>query len=320
MGAQGGYTNQTQIYGKYDATTQVQVKVDLDGKVYTADTVSQLQSTKIRSSIFIAANGTAYTSYTAVARLGLKQFYAGGTAAGKQTLYRYVPATTQFVTGGDFESSGDVSQWTYSTSGATGTTVAFSTAQHNTGSGSMGMTFTQSAANADQRMSFVYGTPQDFTAWRYVSAAFYNTVSAGGAYTRTIQIILTDSSGATRTYQVSGLSTSSPFNTAGWINILGDIDLPTSSTGTGFDESQVTSLTLRFFDSANRAGTIYWDTVKLTGQLTTILPIFHDTNQSFNVTLDPVETLEIGDQILLVQQNLSATRSEFFAMTSGVPL
>lgn len=314
------------IMGRYTTgAIVVPLLVDDQGRlVTTTQVISSLPAAKISALTAINAGLTVYTSYIATVRLALKQFYAGGTGIGKQTLYKYVAATTQFLNAGDFELaanfgvSTDVDKWFWTSVAGAGS-IAQSSTQKFTGNFSAGLTFTNSSGNNAQDVKQVFSALQDMSSWRYISAQFYNTVSAGGAYTRTISIILTDSGGNTRTYSVSGLSTASPFNTAGWIQILGEIENPTSATGT-FDLSSVASITLRMGDSANKAGTVYWDTVRFTGALTNIYPIYHDANRTFDVTVDPVVVLEIGDQILLAQKNNDATRKEYFASTSGVAL
>lgn len=315
------------IAGQYKTTLptvtdgqQVAIQVDSKGRLLTASAVvSSLPAASIKVQQSINAGVTSYYSYTASQQLALKQFYAGGTGIGEQVLYAYTASTNQFVSFGDFESSGDVSNWVYTTNGGSGT-LAFSTSQQFTGSGSMSLTFTSSDSNHLNGAKQTFSTPQNFSSWRYVSSQFYNTVSAGAAYTRSIAIILTDSASATRTYLVSGLSTSSPFNASGWVQILGEIANPTSFTGSSFDTTSITSIELRQWDSANKAGTVYWDTVKLSGALNNIFPIYHQANSSFNIAIDPVYVLNNGDTILIAQTNNDSTRREYFALAGGVSL
>lgn len=293
-----------------------------DNPIYTnsnAEILSPLPQAVFENLISINAGITTYEEFTATQRLALKQFYAGGTGIGKQAVYSYLPSTTQLVPFGNFESSGDVSNWIYTTNGGTGV-LAFSTAQQFTNSGSMSLTFTTSDTNHLNGAKQTFSTPQDYSTWRYITAEFYNTVSTGGAYTRNIAIILTDSGGSTRTYLVSGLSTASPFNTSGWVQILGEIANPTSSTGTAFDTTSIASLELRQWDSANKSGTVYWDAVRLQGQLDIIFPIYHLANTSFSINIDPVFIMEIGDKILIAQTNNDSSRKEYYALASGVSI
>ncbi len=281
--------------------------------------VSSLPAASITSDLFINTGVTMYTSYTAAQNLALKQFYAGGTGIGKQALFQYAPSTTQFVNAGDFETPADINTtWVWISGGAG--SIASSTAQFFTGARSVALTFTNSSGGNAQGVKQTFSAVQNLSTWRYVTAEFYNVVSVGGAYTRTISIILTDSGGSTVKYDLSGLSTSSPFNASGWIKLTGELLNPTSFTGTGFDYTQVVSIELRMTDSANKAGTVYWDTVQLEAQLTPIIPIFHAANTSLNVVIDPVVVLNSGSQIVMQQTNLDATRKEFFSLVSGVAL
>lgn len=281
--------------------------------------VSPIPAATISNQQSIGSGVTAYTLYTATQKLAMKQFYAGGTGIGKQELFSYVSGTTSFVNAGDFESSGDVSNWVYTTNGGTGT-LAFSTAQHNTGSGSMLLTFSSSDANHLNGAKQTFSPTLDVSVWRYISAYFFNVVSTGGAYTRTITIILTDSNASTRSYVVSGLSTVSPFNGSNWINILGDIANPTSSTGTIFDPTKISSIELRQSDSANKTGTGYWDTVQLIGALTPLFPIYHAANTSFNLPIDPVIVLNIGSSVAISQTNNDASTKEYYALVGAVSI
>ncbi len=131
---------------------------------------------------------------------------------------------------------------------------------------------------------------------------------------------MTDNAGSTQKYDLSGLSTASPFNASGWIKLTAEITNPTSFTGTGFDITQIASVELRMTDSANKAGTVYWDTVQFEAQLTLVLPIFHPANTSLNIPIDPVLVVNSGSQILLSQTNNDSTRKEFFALAGGVAL
>ncbi len=298
------------------------LQVDINGRLITSTnvTIPAQTSFSFSSNIAINAGVTAYTTYTAVAQTAIKQFYAGGTGIGKQTLSRYYPSNTQYTTGGNFESAADCgTTWIWVSSGGTGS-IAQSNTQANTGTFSCALTFTNSSGGNAQGVKQTFSPVLDISSWRYLRSAFFNTVSAGGAYTRTISIIITDSAANTRTYSTSGLSTASPFNTAAWIQLLGELENPTSSTGTAFDATQIANIELRMSDSGNKAGTVYWDTVRLENQMVPIVPIYHDINRSFNLVLDPVVVLAISDQIIATQRNSDATRKEYFALVSGVNL
>jgi hypothetical protein len=324
--------NPIKIGGVYNATLpvvssgqRVDLQLDQNGRLLTSTAVtSSLPAASFSVQQSINTGITAYTQFTAATKLALKQFYAGGTGVGKQELYSYGSATNSFINAGDFESasnfgtSTDTNKWFW-TSGGTGS-IAQSNTQVFSGSFSAQLTFSNSSGGNAQSVKQNFTTPVDFSGWRYVSAEFFNTLSSGGAYTRTISIVLTDNATNTRTYSVSGSSTASPFNSSGWIQILGEIANPTSASGTSFDPTQIASVTLTMNDSANKSGVVYWDTVKLSGSLTPIFPIYHVANTSFNIAIDPVFVMNIGDTIIIAQTNNDTVRREYFASANGVSI
>lgn len=298
---------------------RVDLQLDSNGRLLTSSTVtSSLPAASFSVQASINTGVTKYTSFTAAQKLALKQFYAGGTGIGKQALYSYSPSTAAFVNGGDFEAAGDVgTTWVWTSAGGTGS-AAQSAVQAQTGTKSAAITFTNSSGTNAQGLKQTFSTAQDFTLYRYVQAYFFNVVSAGGAYTRTISIILTDTAGNTATYSTSGSSTSGPFSTSAWIQLQGEILNPISTTGTVFDYTSIASMELRMADSGNKAGTVYWDTVKLISALTPIFPIYHYQNTSLNIVIDPVFIMNIGDQIIIAQTNNDTVRKEYFALAGGV--
>lgn len=299
---------------------QMALQIDKNGRLLvSSQIISTAPYVTYQNQQSINTNATYFTQFSASANIGIKEFYAGGTGIGKQTLYLYVPANSVILPGGNFDSISDVAQWSWVTNGGTGS-IAYSTVQKYSGTGSCALTFTNSDSTKLQGVKYTYSTPADYSIYRYVSAQFYNTVSTGGAYTRTIAIILTDSNAITRTYSVAGLSTASPFNAAGWINILGDIENPTSSSATTFDSTLIASVELRMFDSANKSGTVYWDVIQLTGSLSSVFPIYHQQNTSFNIAIDPAAVVNSGQQILLAQKNNDTARKEYFALINAVAI
>lgn len=329
VGSVTGGTAGTSSYligGQYNSTApalttgqQAALQLDATGRVLISGNVaiSTLPAFSSKSQIAINAGVTTYSTYTATGAVAIKQFYAGGTGIGRQTLYLYTPSTTSFVTGGDFEAAGDCgTTWLWSSTAGTGS-IAQSAVQANTGTKSCALTFTNSAGNNAQVVGETISL--NVTTYRYLNAAFFNVVSAGGAYTRTISIILTDTSSNTRTYSVSGSSTAGAFSTSAWIPIQAELENPTSSVGT-FDPSAVASVKLQMSDSANKAGTVYWDTVRFSNLLTPLFPIYHAANVSFNILADPVVVLANGDQIIVGQQNNDTVRKEFFSLVGGVSL
>lgn len=296
--------------------TASKATVALQGSV----TISSTPAFTFRSQTSVNMGTTLFSTYTAVSKVAIKQFYAGGKGIGKQSLFSYVPETTTYINAGNFESSGDVSTWTVVDPGANSPAVTYSTEQAQTGTGSAKVVFSKSDANNYTGLKQTFASALDLSLWRYVSAYYYNIVIAGGGYTVTVSIILTDNNGSTRKYDLSGTNTTAPFNANGWKKLTGEIDNPTSITGSAFDSTSVVSLELRHVIAGNKAGTIYWDTAMLEGALTPLFPIYHPANASFNVSIDPVYVLNIGDKILITQSNNDVARREYFAMVSGVTI
>lgn len=302
---------------------QAAIQVDNRGRILVVSFLSDpLPAAEVLQDSFINAGATAYKTYTAAIKLAMKQFYAGGAGAGKQTVWYYYPTQTELLTYGDFESAGDVAQWTVVDPNGNLPTVSYSTDQAYTNTGSCKIVYTKSDINNYTGLKRTFSPAVDYTVWKYVTAAFYNIPPAGGAVTRTISIILTDTNGSTKTFSVSGLTTTgvSPFGLTGWVPITGDIRNPTSTTGTSFDGSQVVSLELRFVDSGNKAGTCYWDSVIFKERMTMIFPIFHQATLSFNLPIDPIKILEIGDKIIITQTSLDTVRKEYYAFIGAIAI
>lgn len=301
-------------------TQQLSFQLDGRGRLITAGiTLDPLPAAEIINDTFIAANKTTYTMYTATQKLAIKQFYATGSGIGKQSLWFYHPDVTQFSEYGDFESADDVAQWTKINNGET-STLSYSTEQAYTGTGSAKVVFLKSDNNNNTILRRTFSPTMDLTVWKTITAAFYNNLPEGGKVTRTISIIITDSAGSTRSYSVSGLTNAAPFNASGWISIIGDLRNPTTSVGVGFDLSDVVSLDLKFVDSGNKAGTIYWDSVIQKEEMNIILPIFHQANMGLNINIDPVKVLEIDDQVIITQTSLDTTRKEFFSLAGAIAI
>jgi hypothetical protein len=312
----GSYTS-----GSATALLRASVSRGATQSISTTQVVSSLPAATFSHQQVITNGTTRYTVFTASQKLAIKQFYAGGTGIGKQVLYSYLPSNTQFLNSGDFETTGDVTNWPYFSNGGAGTgTVALSNAQAFTGTHSESVTFSTSDANHSNGIKQTFSPVLDISGWRYITAEFFNTLSSGGAYTRTISIVITDSNGSTRKFDVSGSSTASPFNASNWIKITGEIANPTSSTGTNFDVTSVVSIELRMVDSANKSGTVYWDTARLEAQITPVFPIYHQANVSFNIAIDPVFVMNVSDQILLAQTNNDTARQEYYALAGGVSI
>lgn len=267
------------------------------------------------------ASGISYTTDQTMGQTTtINSLIFGGRGIGEGVLGSYVAATESFVPGGNFESSGDVALWTNTGIGDSAVLVpTYSTAQAFAGTGSLLLANgTKTDGNHYPQVTYTYSSAQDFMVWRYINAHFRNEAPAGGAVTRTISIRVQDTAGVIRVYSVSGLTNASPFNTTGWIQILGEIASPTSEVGTGFDSTSVSSISLRMQDSGNKTFTaIYWDNVKLVGALT-LMPKIYTTGTSTQITLKPNLILTSGSSLYARIRNNDTTTKEFQLSARGV--
>ncbi len=301
------------------------VAVDDDGRLLISgqsEIISPLPSIKVVERRVLTASGVYAFTTTIPQDTAIKEFTFGGRGPGEGMFGRYVAASEAFVPGGDFESIGDVGMWTNTGVGDGATNVlTFSTAQFNTGAGSLKLgPQTRSDQNHYPEITYTWPTPVSMDGWRYIQAYFRNEAPAGGAVTRTISIRLTDSAGTVRIYSVSGLTNVAPFNTTGWIQILGEIRIPTSQVGTTFDINQVVSISLRMQDSGNKAYTaIYWDTVKTIGSIDIIQKIYTNGN-TIPLNFDPVVLFSASEVMYLALRNNDTTSKEFQLTVAGVDI
>lgn len=283
-----------------------------------SEILSPLPGFIARSNRVLAAGAAQSDTYTMVDDIALIDFHFGGRGIGQALISRVDTTVTELVPGGGFNSPSDVALWTNAGNGSSsGLTWTYTTAQAQEGTGSATVTFTQSDNNNFPAIKYTWSTPKDFSAWHEIQAYARVTVAAGGNQTRSIQIILTDVNAATRTYAVTGSTTTPPFNTEQWLQILGIIENPTSETGT-FDPFNVSSITLRLLDGGNKAGTIYWDNVKLLHSKTIIERIYISANSTFQLNLNPVELFDTGDVLGIEFKNNDITAKEFTVTTKGV--
>lgn len=311
------------LTGKSATDTYKNVAVDDAGRILVSDLssiISPLDSTRIVDRRVLASGAVYALTYSLTQNTTMKEFTFGGRGPGEGMFGTYVAADEEFVPNGDFESLGEVSNW-ISTGAGDGLALVptYSTAQSFTGTGSLLLgPATKSDGNHYPEVTYTWPTPQSMDSWRYISARFYNFPPTGGAVTRTISIRLTDPLGNIRIYSVSGLTNASPFNASGWIQILGEIRIPTSQVGTTFDINNVTSISLRMQDSGNKAYTaIYWDTVKLIGSLDILQKIYTNGN-SIDFHFDPVIPLLSGQVIYAALRNNDTTSREYQLTVGGV--
>jgi hypothetical protein len=269
----------------------------------------------------IAANTGAYTSITPGANINISGFQLGGRAAGESTLSRYVAATTSQIPGGGFNSSGDVSQWTNTGIGDSAIgSWAYTTAQSTEGTGSASYVFVKSAAGDYPELTYTYSSPQDFSGWRYIIGKARVTVAAGGSVARTVQLRVTSGT-AVRIWQIAGTTTTSPFSTEQWHTIQGELEAPASTAGSGtFDISSINSISLRLTDGANKTGTIYWDDIELSGQLTILNKLYTGSGSTVSTAFVPAASVSNTESLVVLTRNNTATAAEFQTAIIGALL
>lgn len=283
-----------------------------------AEILSPLPSLKLSKVIALPANGYTEAQTTITTRTALKEFHIGGRAACEGFIANYQPTVEEYIPSGGFNSSGQVSAWTNTGGGSSGLlTWAYATDQFTEGTGSAKLTFTQSDQNNYPEITYTYSTPKDMSVWKRIQAKVRTTVAAGGAQSRTVQVRLTSGT-AIRIYSVNGTTNTAPFSTEQWHTIDLDLESPSSIAGTGvFDINNVNSVSLRLQDGGNKAGSIWWDDVKLIGSFN-ILEKIYTPGVTTQLQFDPVIIFEVGQILYLFLKNNSATATEFQISTTGV--
>jgi hypothetical protein len=299
------------------------VATDDDGRILISgqsELLSPLPSIKIVDRRVIAAGGAYAFTQTISQDTAIKQFTYGGRGPGEGMFGKYVASDQTYVPGGQFNSSGDVAMWAWTgTEVPLGGTPLYSTTQAFEGTGSVQLQFDDSDVNHTVEISYTYPTAFNADAWRYVNAKFYNNVPAGGAVTRTISIVLTDTANNQRLYSVSGLTNAAPFNANGWIDVTGEIRIPSSQVGSTFDINNVSKISLRLVDSGNKAGTVYWDAVKFLGSLDIIQKIYTNGN-TIPLNFDPIVPFTAGEIMYLAHRNNDTVAREYQITVGGVDI
>lgn len=299
------------------------VSVDEEGKLVTssqAELISPLPGLELGTVTVLGAGKSKYLTENITVKTAIKEFHIGGRQACEGTIGRYLPNNDEQVPGGGFNSSSDVSMWTFTGTGeALNGTPSYSTVQAQEGTGSLRIDHDDSDGNHTQEVTYTWSTPKDVSKWRYVHAWFYNDPEKIEDKIRTIQIRLTSGT-AVRIYELSGPRNASPFGTVQWIHLEGEIENPSSTAGTGtFDATAVDSISLRMFDENNNTATLYWDDVEFHGEITKLSKIYTPgvTNQ---LAFDPIVQFETGEVLLLLIKNNSGSSSEFQISASGVDI
>ncbi len=308
------------IRGKTSGGDYVDVAVDDSGNVQISEQamlVNPLPSFEKRNKRVLSAGSSVWSTFVMVDDVALTDFSFGGRGAGKGCITKINTADSQLVPGGGFNSTADRNLWTYTGLNAGAITAPspdYSTVQSQEGTGSLRMIYASSDANRNHTMTYTWSTAQDMSLWRYVSARFFNDATT--AVTRTVSVILTDINGATRFYSLSGTAgTTLASNT--WLQILGDLEIPTSETGT-FDIYNVISIGLRWVDSGNKSGTIYWDNVTLLQSIDIIECIYVSANTTSQLNLRPSKLLASGETLGLLIKNYDTSAKEFIITAKGI--
>jgi len=315
--AADGYTqvgNPVSIAGVDDDGYVQNLHVDSSGNLQVVSVSAVGTSTTRRISQNIATNVTIYNDYTVPVgqTLSVSSYYMGGGSAGRSTLAKHTSANVAFITNGDFENGTQVAAWAAVTGSFTAPTPDSNSTQFQTGAASMRWTYANSATALARRQTF---TPViDLSGYRYLRVKFFNDAATGT--TRTISIIVASGT-PTRTYSLSGTLGSAPFTANTWITLTADLDNPTTSTGTGFDLTAVSTITLQMQDAANKTGTVYWDTLRQEDQLDVRHRLYTSTGDTVSAPLNPVETFNASESVYLIARNIGNTTNEYTAIWSG---
>lgn len=303
-----------------DGTNQRPIKTDTLGRVYTTSEVTSPYPSIRQASRTVLASGATKTTTAAISQdTAIKEFHLGGTVACEAFLAKYNAAAFEQIAG--FNSAPQVAAWVNTGLGSSsGLTWTYTTAQFTEGSGSATVTHTQSDNNNYPEISFNYSTPKDLSSWRYISAQARTTVAAGGAQSRAVQIRLTSGT-AVRIWQVSGTTTTAPFSTEQWHLISGELSTPHATAGTGvFDINNITQISLRLIDGGNKAGTIYWDDVRVFSEMTILEKIYTASGTTNQIIFDPILVFNNGETLLMSYKNNAVTSGEIQSVASGVAL
>jgi hypothetical protein len=244
----------------------------------------------------------------------LHNYYSGGLGGGVASLIKHNDATVQVITNGGMETAPEVAAWAAVTGTFTAPSPDPSAVQVSFGSFSQRWIYASSSTALQRKQTF--SSPIDVTGWRYIRASFFCDAPAGGNFTRTVQIIL-GSNGSTRVYTTTIVNPQ--LLTPAWNELVCEIDNPTSITGTTFDPTQVSDISIYMKDSANRTGTVYWDYVRFQDSITVLHRVYLLGGLSSpQIQISPSEVLAAGEKIYMAVRNTGAARTEFTSVVKGV--
>lgn len=308
--------NQTPLY--YDAVYGNKKSTFLNVSSLT-EYLARLTEYAVNSKYALALNGIRYESFVVSSDTLLRYFSLGGRVACESTLAKYLPNLKDNFDG--FNSPAQVANWVNTSLGSSALlSWAYATDQFIEGTGSAKLTFTQSDQNNYPEISYNFPTARDLSKWRYVYASARTTIAAGGAQSRRVQIRLTSGT-AVRIWEIVGTTTTPPFSIEQWHTIIGEIESPHSTAGTGtFDITSVNQISLRLLDGGNKAGSIWWDDVYFKGEITTLEKIYSAQGSTIKIAFDPVKSIPAGTTLLLITKNNGATAGEVNAGVIGAVL
>lgn len=309
-------TVKTLLYAKNkDTLANVQVLADSTGRLVVSPEAAGTKVDVVRAQS-LAAGAIDYYDYTVGVgqNLQLSLLYGGGVGTGSVALARHNTSATNLVTNGSFENAGQVTPWAAATGTFTAPTPDSNSTQFFLGAASMRWTYTNSATAL--RRNQTLSPAMDFTGYRYLSARFFNDAAAAGA-NRTVSIILTGT--GTSTYSLTGALGSAPFTSNTWILAKFDLSSPTSITAGGADLTAVTQIALVMQDSANRAGTVYWDAVQQEDSLTYLHRMYFPANStSPAIAINPTTDFTAGESFYLITKSTNNTKAEYTSVVKGV--
>jgi len=289
------------------------LNIDSNGNLRVISSTLAGTPINILSNGYLATSAVCYQEYVVPVGKTLRgiQFYTGGTpqnaasGACKAMLVIHDATANQAITTGDFETAGDVTAWAVVTGAFTAPSPDSNGTQKVSGAASMRWIYTTSATAHERK--YTPAVAMNLSNWRYIRVEFYNDNQTGT--TRTTSIVLTSGT-STRTYSVTGTLGTAPMLSNTWISILGDIDNPTSVSGTSFDISKITAVSVKFIDANSKSGTVYWDRLCVEDALMVKARIYSSNGSSVSVPVAP-EAFEENTALYLKTKNVNNSDIEF---------
>lgn len=319
VGSDKRLSTNSRMLGTYQDTL-VPLKVDEDGNLQiTTALVSQIPNLREFHRKVLAPGQTDSGVHAIAEDTAIKEIHLGGILQCEGVIGKYDSTYSDLL--GTFNSSGEVSAWTNTSIGDSAPIAwTYSTAQSTEGTGSASHTFVKSDGNNYPEITYTFSPARDFSDILRISGDVRATVAAGGAQTRTVQIRVTSGT-AVRIFQISGTTTTAPFSTEQWLTIDGALSTPDATAGVGtFDINNVNSISLRLQDGGNKAGTVYWDNVKVYQRIELLEKIYSANGSTTQIVFDPVLIFDSGESLYMSMKNNSSNTGEVQLSVSGVKL